>query len=120
MFAVSEVRVMSPAERRWKRYKVDIRVRLRRWQEPEEAAQVMRSYELSLGGMSVYTPGKLEIGTWVLVVFALTAEGAALRLRAVVRNQRGFRCGLEFAELKAGERAEIAAYLEALGGAAGQ
>ncbi len=85
--------------RRWKRFKVDIRVRIRRWEEPEDALSVVRTYEMSEGGMSVYASETLEIGTFLQVVFSLPAAAKPLRLRAVVRNRRGFRCGMEFVDL---------------------
>ncbi len=109
---------MSSPVRRWKRVKVDIRVRLRRWEEAENAASVMRTFELSEGGMSVYAPDGLEVGTFVMVAFSLPPEEKALRLRAVVRNRRGFRCGLEFVEPPDAVRLEIERYLGPLATAA--
>jgi hypothetical protein len=35
----------------------------------------------------------------------------------VVRNRRGFRCGLEFVDLAAAERLEIVRYLDSVAGA---
>jgi c-di-GMP-binding flagellar brake protein YcgR len=95
---------------------VDIRVRLRRWEEAEEAAAVVRSYELSEGGMSVYAPERLEMGSFVVVAFSLPPEENVMRIRAVVKYRRGFRCGLEFVDLSATGRMEIAKYLESLAG----
>ena len=109
---------MSSAERRWKRFKVDIRVRLRRWEEAEDTASVVRSREMSEGGMSVYSPDELEIGTYVVITFSWSPEEKGLRIRAVVRNRRGFRCGLEFVDLAAAERLEIVRYLDSVAGAA--
>jgi c-di-GMP-binding flagellar brake protein YcgR len=105
---------MSSADRRWKRVKLDVRVKLRRGEEAEDTATVVRSYELSEGGMSVYAPEQMEIGTLVVVCFTLPGGGEALRLHAMVRNQRGFRCGLEFVKVSDAERAELARYLGSL------
>ena len=102
---------MDPQRRRWKRHKVDIRVRLRRWEEPEEAAMVVRTYELSEGGMSVYASEALDVGTVLLVEFTPSTASKALRLKAVVRNRRGFRFGMEFPELSLIERSELKRYL---------
>lgn len=104
---------MDAAKRRWKRIKVDIRVRIRRWEEPEEAATVVRTYELSEGGMSVYASETLETGTVLLVEMTLPTAEKGLRLRAMVRNRRGFRCGMEFVGLPATARSEIVRYLTA-------
>jgi len=103
--------VSSAAERKYKREKVDIRVRLRRWEEKDDAATSMRSFELSEGGMSVYAPEPIAVGTCVMVAFSLPPEGQVLRLRAMVRNRHGFRCGLEFVDLPAAVRSEIVRYL---------
>jgi c-di-GMP-binding flagellar brake protein YcgR len=96
--------------------KVDIRVKLRRWEEAEDAATVVRSFELSEGGMSVYAPNGLGAGTCVVVVFSLPPEERALRIRAMVKHRLGFRCGLEFVDLPAAERAEIVRYLGSVAG----
>ncbi len=75
--------MVDAPKRRWKRVKVDIRVRLRRWEEPEENSSVVRTYELSEGGMSVYASETLEIGTVLLVEMALArcAEAVAITSR---------------------------------------
>jgi c-di-GMP-binding flagellar brake protein YcgR len=105
---------LDAPKRKWKRFKVDIRVRIRRWEEPDEHASVVRTYELSEGGMSVYASETLDIGTFMLAEFSLAPSQYGLRIRAVVRNRRGFRCGLEFVDLPAAERAEILRYLGSL------
>jgi c-di-GMP-binding flagellar brake protein YcgR len=103
-------------KRKWKRFKVDIRVRIRRCEEPDEAACVVRTYELSEGGMSVYASETLTIGAFLLVECSLPSMEKTLQIRAVVRNRRGFRCGLEFVDLPKTERDEILRYLGALEG----
>ena len=105
---------MDATKRKWKRFKVDIRVRIRRWGEPEESACVVRTYELSEGGMSVYASETLDLGTFMLAEFSLPPSPGGLRIRAMVRNRRGFRCGLEFVDLAAGERSELLRYLGSL------
>ena len=37
-----------------------------------------------------------------------------MNIRAVVRNRRGFRCGMQFVDLSVADRHEIARYLSAL------
>jgi len=100
------------AVRRWKRVKVDVRVKLRRWEDPEDSATVVRTFEMSEGGMSVYASETLEMGTQLMAEFSV--HGAEpLRVRAVVRNRRGFRCGVEFVDLDLRQAAEIRRYLGA-------
>jgi c-di-GMP-binding flagellar brake protein YcgR len=105
--------MVSP-ERRWKRFKVDIRVRIRRLDEPDENSSVVRTYEMSEGGMSVYASETLDVGTLILAEWSLPPEQRPLRIRAVVKNRRGFRCGLQFVDLPETDRAEISHYLFSL------
>lgn len=105
---------MESPKRRWKRFKVDIRVKLRRMEEPEEEAFVVRTFELSEGGMSVYAAETLEMGAPLLVEMALSHGAEPMNIRAVVRNRRGFRCGMQFVDLSVADRHEIARYLSAL------
>jgi hypothetical protein len=101
--------------RRWQRFKVDVRVKVRRSEEPDTAAVVVRSYVMSEGGMSVYAPESLEIGMHVLVEFSLPGTSRELRLRALIRNRCGFRCGMEFVERVAADRMLIRRFLQLLG-----
>src|SRR6266516_1139909 len=89
-------RMSSAADRRFKRMKVDVRVKL--WLDPagEGSAMVVRSYEMGQGGISVYAPEHIDLGALVVVGFALGVPGKAFRFPAVVRNKRGFRYGLQF------------------------
>jgi len=100
--------------RKWKRFKVDIRIRIRRSDEAGVETSVARAFELSEGGMSVYASEALEVGTLLTVELPLSSTDEPLRVRAVVRNRRGFRCGIEFIELAAADKSEIQAYLGAL------
>jgi c-di-GMP-binding flagellar brake protein YcgR len=83
-------------------------------EEPDSAAAVVRTYELSEGGMSVYAAETLDMNAVMLVELSLPATEKSLRIRAVVKNRRGFRCGLEFLDLAVAERLEIRRYLGAL------
>ncbi len=75
---------------------------------------VVRSCVMSEGGMSVYAPESLEIGTYVLVEFSLPGSSRELRLRALIRNRCGFRCGMEFVEQMAADRMLIRRFLQSL------
>jgi hypothetical protein len=100
--------------RKFPRFKIDVRVKIRRSLEPGTAI-VVRSDVLSEGGLSVYTPESLEIGTSVLVEFSLPGASRELRLRAVIRNRCGFRCGMEFMDVAGCDRILIRSYLQPLG-----
>jgi c-di-GMP-binding flagellar brake protein YcgR len=97
--------------RKWRRSKIDVRVKVRCLEEPDNPVVVVRSYALSEGGMSVYAPGSLEVGTSVLVEFWLPGTARDLRLPAVIRNRCGFRRGMEFTELAVADRMLIRDYL---------
>ena len=100
--------------RRWQRFNIDVRVKVRRPEEPDTAAVVVRSHVMSEGGMCVYAPESLGIGTAVLVEFSLPGTPRELRLRAQIRNRCGFRCGMEFVERVAADRMVIRRFLQLL------
>lgn len=104
---------MEAATRKWKRIKVDIRIKIRRWDQPETESFVVRTYELSVGGMSVYAAEALPLGTMVRVQLLLPALTEEFDITAVVRNRRGFRLGMEFVDLAERVKAEISRYLAA-------
>jgi c-di-GMP-binding flagellar brake protein YcgR len=105
---------MNAPVRRFKRVKLDIRVKLRRWEDPEEAAIVVRTFEMSEGGMSVYASVTLDVDTDLATEFTLPGSDEVLKVRASVRNRRGFRCGVEFVNLTVMQAAEIRRFLGAL------
>lgn len=105
---------MDSPKRRWKRCKVDMRARLRQWETPDAAAAVVRTFELSEGGMSVYASETLVVGTRLIVEFSLPQGKGVLKINAVVRNRRGFRCGLEFVDIAEFQQSEIGRYLSTL------
>jgi hypothetical protein len=103
---------MNAHARKWQRFKIDVRVKIRRSKDPDNAV-VVRSDLLSEGGLSVYTPESLEIGASVLVEFSLPGT-PKLQLRALIRNRCGFRCGMEFMDVAPSDRTLIRRYLQSL------
>jgi c-di-GMP-binding flagellar brake protein YcgR len=102
--------------RKHKRQKVDIRIKLRVVGAGDADVFTVRSFEMSEGGMSVYSSETLELGLHLIAEFELPEVTAPLKMEAVVRNQRGFRCGLEFVDLSDEDRSKILLYLETLPG----
>jgi hypothetical protein len=90
-----------------------MRVKLYRADDANGEAMVVRTFEMSEGGMSVYIAETLELGTRLLVEVSLPGS-KAFRIPAIVRNVRGFRCGLELPEIEGEHRAAIARYLNTL------
>jgi hypothetical protein len=112
MGAIASKRDLKAPVRKWQRFEIDIRVKVRRWEPPDNAVVVVRSCVMSEGGMSVYAPESLEIGTYVLVEFWLHGTSRELQLHAVIRNRCGFRSGMEFRGLTAADRMLIRRYLQ--------
>jgi len=106
---------MDAATRKWKRIKLDVRVRIRRLDAPEVATSVVRTYELSRGGMSVYASEALEVGAAVWIEFVLPDAGEFV-LKAIVKNRRGFRLGMEFVDLPESQCLAIEHYIAAVEG----
>jgi c-di-GMP-binding flagellar brake protein YcgR len=107
---------VDSAVRKFKRIKVDIRVRMRRSEASEAESSVVRTYELSVGGMSVYATEALKPGTMVRAELSLPPVAERFEVTAVVKNRRGFRLGMEFVDLADNVKVEIQRYLAAEAG----
>lgn len=87
-------------ERRWPRYKVDLRLKVTLPQNPGAAAGRNFTFgqgsDVSEGGMAAYIPSELNVGDVVGVEFVLPYSKETISLRAEVRNRNGFRYGLEY------------------------
>jgi TonB family protein len=71
-----------------------------------------RSVNLCEGGIAAMVAGELTPGETVGVEVRLPMAADPLRARALVRHQDKFRCGMEFIELSAIQRAEIRHWAE--------
>jgi c-di-GMP-binding flagellar brake protein YcgR len=87
-----------------------MRVKLFRADDANGEAMVVRTFEMSEGGMSVYISQTLALGARMIVEVSLPGS-KAFRIPAIVRNVRGFRCGLELPDIASEHRAAIARYL---------
>ncbi len=87
-------------ERRWPRYKVDLRLKVTLPQNPAAAAGRNFTFgqgsDVSEGGMAAYVPSELNVGDVVALEFVLPYSKETISLRAEVRNRNGFRYGLEY------------------------
>lgn len=66
-----------------------------------------RGHDVGTGGMAIYVPLNLAVGTAVNVSFQLPYSRMTFGVRAIIRNSNGFRYGVEFADLTPSEEAEI-------------
>jgi hypothetical protein len=82
--------------RRFRRYKLDVPVRV--VVHTDEKTRIIdgRGNELNEGGMAVQAGVELEVGDVVDVEFTPAYTGEPLRARAAVRNRNGYRYGVEF------------------------
>lgn len=100
---------MTTPTRKYRRTKVDIRVKLFYPADNEKGA-VVRTFEMSEGGLSVYVSEALPLEAKVGIEISLSGK-KPVRVGAMVRNMRGFRCGLELTDITQAQRAAIANYL---------
>jgi hypothetical protein len=89
--------------RRFRRLSTNISVRV--FQGAKHTAG--RGHDLGAGGMALYVPLELTVGTSLNLSFQLPYSQMVLGVRAIVRNSNGFRYGLEFVGLTSVEVDEI-------------
>jgi len=82
--------------RRYRRYKLDVPVRVIVHSEEKTRIIHGRGNELNQGGLAVNAGVELEVGDQVEVEFTPAYTGQPLRARATVKNRNGYRYGLEF------------------------
>ena len=86
-------------ERRWARYKVDVRLKVTLPQTPQSSGRNFtfgQGSDVSEGGMAAYIPSELNVGDVVGIEFVLPYAKETITIRAEVRNRNGFRYGLEY------------------------
>ncbi len=81
--------------RRYPRYKLDIPVRIIVTKEDKVKLVHGRGNELNEGGLTVFAGIELAIGEEVFVEYTPAYSGMPIRARAVVRDRRGYKYGVE-------------------------
>lgn len=84
-----------PKSRRYPRYKLDIPVRVIVTKEDKVKLVHGRGNELNEGGLTVFAGIELANGEEVAVEYTPAYSGIPIRARAVVRDRRGYKYGLE-------------------------
>jgi hypothetical protein len=107
MFASAQPSRPFELQRRWKRYRINVPVRLAVNSSDLTAHVNGRGTELNEGGMCVVTGGELNLSDQIELEFTLPYASEPLRIRAAVRNRYGCFYGLEFLIENAGERDEV-------------
>ncbi len=90
---VTEPQILNT--RRYRRFKLDVPVRVVVHTEDKTRIIDGRGNELNEGGIAVQAGVELEVNDNVEVEFT-PPYGEPIRARAVVRNRNGYRYGLEF------------------------
>src|SRR4051794_15098459 len=93
-FVVTEAHILTT--RRFRRYQLDVPVRIVVHTEDKTRIIDGRGNELNEGGMSVQAGVELKLDDLVEVEFTPPYTGEPLRARASVRNRNGYRYGLAF------------------------
>ena len=107
-------------KRRWERNAIDVPIRLIFWNSLHTAKIVdARGRDMSEGGMAVFAGVELRIGDIVEVEFTPAYSGQPLRVKAEVRNRRGYSYGLEFLNDTGAEQTQAARLRELLVSASG-
>ncbi len=82
--------------RRWKRYKVEVRVKILL---KNRGAIYGQGSDISEGGMALFVPTELEIGQGIQAELMLPYCAEKVQITGVIRNRAGFRYGFEFSVL---------------------
>lgn len=108
------LRSNSEKDRRWRRYKVDLSVRVKAWRGGAFQTVDGRGSDLCEGGMALEISQQLQIGETVTVELQLPYSEHPMMLTGVVRNSRGTNFGIEFVGLSEAQRQAIVRLCESL------
>lgn len=100
--------------RRWKRYPVDVRLKIVSSRGGVRTTVYGRGTDVSEGGMSAYIAMELNLGSSIEMEVTLPYAQQSLKVKARVRSRDGLRYGLEFLSLAAPEREVILRTCKAL------
>lgn len=81
--------------RRWPRYKLDIPVRVISTKDGKVRLVQGRGNELNEGGLTIFAGVELALGEEIAVEYTPAYSGAPIRARAVVRDRKGYKYGVE-------------------------
>ena|ERR1700740_326401 len=82
--------------RRWKRYQLDVPLRVIVHGPTKTRLLDGRGNELSEGGMALTAGVELKAGDEVEIEFTPPYSGSPIRVKGSVRNRTGYRYGIEF------------------------
>ncbi|PSH04109.1 MAG: hypothetical protein CXZ00_08635 [Acidobacteria bacterium] len=82
-------------ERKYARFSLDVRAKL----IGGGLEITVRTLDISEGGVGIVSPGEIAPGTLFAIEFVFPTMQDVFRAKAVVNNRKGFRWGLEFADI---------------------
>ena len=83
--------------RRFRRYRVDIRLRMITGPANNNRTIFARGSNISEGGLRAFVPADLALGDMVTVEFILPYYDKKIAVRGMLRNREGFSYGVEYA-----------------------
>ena len=104
----------ATATRRWKRYRVDLRLKITNQIAGRNTVVFGQGNDVSEGGMSAYIPAEFVVGESVMIELTLPYSKQPILLQALVRSRNGFRYGLEYTEISDADRDQMARSLKAI------
>jgi c-di-GMP-binding flagellar brake protein YcgR len=96
----------SPA-RRYPRFAVDLRIKVRAYRNGQFSTCWGRSIELGCDGMGATLTGNLEVGEIVSLEIPLPLSPQPVKIRAAIRFRQGQRYGLEFLLINDAQRQAV-------------
>jgi len=102
--------------RRWKRYRVEIRLKISYWKDGAKVVVFGQGSDVSEGGMAAYIPAELGKGDNLDIEMLLpySASKDPVIIKVAVRNRNGFRYGLEHTLITESVREALLRSLHAL------
>jgi c-di-GMP-binding flagellar brake protein YcgR len=106
--------------RRSSRLKVNFAIKLFVVVQQRQCVLQGRSHDLSEEGMAIYIPAELTPAQPVQIEFILPDTNQRLGVQAIVRDSKGFRCGIEFQNLTPFDQVALRRQCELLAGGSSQ
>jgi hypothetical protein len=96
--------------RRWKRYNVNVPIRVIIQRAMKSTIVQGRGSALSEGGMAIFAGAELKPGEHIAVEFTPPYSAPPVRVEARVCNRRGYDYGVEFLDREPEQREEVATF----------
>jgi hypothetical protein len=108
------LRSYSEKDRRWRRYKVDLSVRMKAWRGGAFQTVEGHGSDVCEGGLALAVPTDLQVGESVTLEVRLPYSEHPLMLSGAVRNVKAGTYGIEFVGLGEQQRQAIIRLCESL------